>query len=516
MAITLQATPTRFAPAYKPVQWTFSSDKFPNTIPGESGIVINTIRVAASIDVLAFGGTLAIGDVYIEHSPVTIGVWPIGQAIYITGTDNGLYDGQQRIIKEVSDVCTVIDTVDLGISFGGEASKYYEAFGLKVFVYLENLAEPAEKTITPNNVDGTMTVDIRDIAQRTFLDVFDLVRPEGSPARIANGYITQTYRIEAFEAHMIPDAEGTNEYTIPKVNPYISPDVFVVNSVQPYHHVDPITGDNDLLWEDNLDAYIMKTSISGGKFLTYAPRGYRNGYKKEEAVQVSLTDDYWLGFLLTNAGFPISFFVESFDINNVSLGQTITALGALPSGSAMMPVGPANLGASLVTGLHHYHVAILGPNGLMSEVFAFTIDSECYRDPVRMHWLNPFGAIDSFTYTEGGVRRTTTKRTTMSKPHMVTDLYTNTRRGDWQRRTFAVDIDRVYTASTKTIRLPMLTYLAEDLYESADVRLFRYDEETGPVWTWVIPTSNEVNIPVKSGRLSLEYQLGIDETKQRR
>ena len=49
-------SPGPFVSAYKPVQWTFVSDRSPNTIPGESGVQIWLIAVADQVTVITIAG----------------------------------------------------------------------------------------------------------------------------------------------------------------------------------------------------------------------------------------------------------------------------------------------------------------------------------------------------------------------------------------------------------------------------------------------------------------------------
>lgn len=520
MAVQLHTQPTRFAPAYKPVLWTFISNRYPNIIAGESNVVIIRIAVATATDVLLYGGSLAVGDVFIDHDAVAIGVFTIGQAVLVA--NNIGYDGTHHVLKEVSSTITVIDAPPNDEYFDGTLTKYYERLQFEVVVTMENSATPITKTIAPD-INGDFNIDVRDIAQRTFADrdVFDRITPDQTamPGQV-NGYITQSYKFSIYESFMVPDLQGINEYTVPKGPQYNSALNYVVNSVQPYHHVDPITGDTDLLWEDDLVSYILEPGRTNQRFLTYAPRGWKSGqYKGDQAQPIGLDDNYWLAFLYQGAGVPIDMVVTSYNATNFPYQVSTQTLGSPVIGSVMVAVGPKNLvGTGLLEpNAHHYTVVIRNPAaGFMSEVFAFTIDRECYKDSEHMYWLNPFGAVDAFTFTHVGSRKNTVKRTTISKPHMHIDLQVGFRKGDWQRRMIATEFDLIYSATTKTLKQHLLTYLADDLYLSADVRLYKYTTVNSQVWTWVIPTGTETIVPNKAGRLEWEYQLGIDEVRQRR
>lgn len=512
MAITRISVPPRFAPAYKPVEYSFTSDKFPNSLPGESGITIYRIKAATSTDVATYGNGLVIDDVFIEHDNVAIGTWSVGQTLLIENTT--YYDGRQRVLKLISNTMTVIDTGDLGEdTSGGTLSKFYDGYCLIATVTMENLSEPVQKILRPDP-DNTITVDIRDVAQRSFKDVFELISVGGSGGNAA-GYITQKYTLSIGEGYNIPSADGVNDFVIDKNDLFKSVNQFVVNAVQPYHHIDPFTGEPDLQWEDNLDGYVV--NVGGGEtpFLTYAPRGRRDGqYRPNEALELAMTDSFWLAFLIQNSITNLNVFVINYNASNVSIGSSSRSIGAPTTGSFIVGVGPDNLNSMVMSNAHHYTVAISTDGGqYVTELFTFIIDRECYNEPQRFYWINPLGGVDGFTFHYADARKTGVKRQTLSKPHMKSDL--SSTRGDWQRRMFSTEIEREYRSTTKTFSKGILTYVAEDLFESATVRIQRYENGNDYHWTQVIPTGSDVQIPAKHGRLVMDYQLGVDEMKQR-
>ena len=512
MAVTRISSPPRFAPAYKPVEFVFTSDRFPNTLPGESGVKINFIKEATALDVTIYGNGMVIGDVFIEHDPVTVGTWNVGQALELTNTT--LYNGRQRVLKIINLTVTVIDIASLGDdSSGGEVTKYYEGYKLIATVTMQNLEDTVVKYLRPDP-DFNIPLDVRDIAQRSFKDIFELIEPGGSGGS-ASGYITQKYSIVITEGYNVPNDDGVNDFVEDKTELFTVMNQYVVNSVQPYHHIDTFTCEPDLHWEENLDGYVVSTAGGETPFLTYAPRGRRDGqYRPNEALELAMTDSYWLAFLIQNSVTNLNLFVINYNASNVSIGSGSRALGVPTTGSHIIGVGPDNLNSLVLSNAHHYTVALSTDGGqYVTELFTFIIDRECYDAPQRFYWLNPFGGVDGFTYHYPDNRKTSVKRQTLSKPHMRSDL--STTRGGWNRRVFSTEIDRGYRATTKTFNNGILTYVAEDLYESPNVTTQIYENGTDLHWTKVIVTGSDVQIPVKQGRLILDYQLGVDEVKQR-
>lgn len=512
---TLVKQPAHFTSAYKPVEWGWISDRSPvNTIGGESNIGIANIRVATAIDVIAFGAPLSIGDVFVQHASVVLGTWKIGQAVTIALTTGGIYKGLYHVLKVVNVNITVIDSAPLAADTGGRITKFYENYHITVGVSIDNLPSAVTKRIVAD-LAGVFTVDIRDVARRSFKDVFEIAVP-GTPTAVipANGYITQSYKLIINEAFMIPDANGLNVYAEFGKQEIVNPlrDV-VVNSVQPYHDT---VDDVDLKWTDDLADYeVSIATISPTKrFLTYAPDGQLGTvYRPQTAMIIGSEEEYFLAFL--NAGTPgdyIGIRLYSYDAAGVQLG-THEIPSVLPSYSGLIPIGPLNLATNLDLGVHHYRVSLRNntTNLDVTDPFYFTIDTACHNDDRRrFFWLNPFGTIDAYTCDGKVSRNTDVKRSTMTKPHMRTDLATT--RGDWQRRVYKNDILRHYGTMTSVLSKDFLRYLCDDLLESPDVRANIVDG----IWTYVILDTEKADLGFKRGRLQLDHSLGIDNNKQQR
>ncbi len=513
--LTLVQQPAHFASAYKPVLWSWTSQRAPlNSIAGET-VAIGSIRVATAGDVITFGSPLAIGDVFVLHATVTAGTWKVGQAIKITGTTAGLYSGIYHVLKIVNTGLTVIDAAPAASpDSGGTIAKFYEAYHLTITVDMDNLPAPIVKRIVADPA-GAFTIDLSDIAKRSFKDVFSIAVPGSASAIIpSNGYITQSYQLTINEAFMIPDTNGLNVYTefgkAVRVNP--DRDV-VVNSVQPYHN----TADNvQLKWTDDLSNYeVSIATIDPRKqFLTYAQKGELGTvYHPQTAMIIGSEEDYFLAFL--NAGTPgdyIGIRLYSYDADGVQLG-THEIPSVLPPYSGLIPIGPLNLTTNLDLGVHHYRVSLRNntTNLDVTDPFYFTIDTKCHNAVTRrFFWLNPFGTIDAYTSQGKESRETDIKRHTIEKPHMRIDLATT--RGDWQRRTYKSDIVRRYSSTTDVLIKDFLRYLADDLLESPDVRMTLVDG----IWTYVIMDTNKAPLGDRRGRLQLDYFLGVDNGKQQR
>lgn len=525
--LTLFQQPPNYASAYKPVSWGFTSTKYPNTEPGESLLSVFSIEVADAGDVANYGNGLEVGDCYVFHDTVNPNTFVLGQAVLIEGTSLGLYSGQYRVLKPINDFITVLDTEYVGDDTGGQISKFYERYSLEVTITMQGQSGNVVKTIYPDKFN-IFELDLSDVAQRSFGDVFDIATP-GAPTALINasGYITVFYSFEVREGYMIPNALGINEFTITRYreNQLLPPDYsspkgfYIVNSAHPYHHVETATGDIDLVWEDDYKDYIASSPVLNRKFLTYCPRGYRNAvYYENEATVVGPDDSHYLAILTTTSAQQWEVIVASYDQSNATIQVSDLNIGTPAAGSMMVAVGPENLGSLIHPDADHYIVALRNAvtENHITEGFAFRIDRDCSTNPERFYWLGSLGGIDAFTFKYDTGSSTSVERRTISKPHMRTDLYAFGVRGDWQRRVFSTEIARSFSHESKKVSKAVLRFVVTDLFESASVRIAKYINEFGQrVWTHVIPTNNEVRMPVRGGKVSINYELGVDNNKQR-
>lgn len=523
---SLVRQPAHFASAYKPVQWGWTSQRSPvNTVPGEIAAV-TLIRVATAADVTTYGGTLEVGDVFVVHGTIAVGILTVGQAISIANTVSALYSGVYHVTKIISTNVTVIDAPPASTDdTNGTIRKYYEGYRLIAKVSMENIPLPVRRVVN-SDLNSEFILDVRDIAQRSFFDVFDITAPASTDIILdAAGYVTQSYTIRVYEGYMVPDANGINVFTEPaKINASNSylhgPDI-VVNSVQPYHHIDEDDQEPDLLWENDLAEYeVTQTSTSPVmRFLTYGPRGLNgSAFDPGKAQLVGTDEDMYLGFLWDDdEDIDVVLTVGSYDVDDVLIGSLVNIDFEAPRDSGILTVGPRNLGSNIDAAAHHYKVTLRIQIGVatyvaITETFCYEIDTACHVRPRRFHWLNSFGCVDGYTATGTESRENTVKRERIKKPHMAATF--TTAGGDWQHRTYRTEPLRRYRIGTRTENRKMLRYLADDLVESADVRTWIYERGDDFVWTRLNLLAEAHDLGYKGGRLSLEYFMAVDNVKQ--
>lgn len=516
MPITAISIPPNFAPAYKPVEWSFLSDLFPN-VTQDVGFPIFTITAADQQAADAVPG-LNLGDVFMvlggQGGPPS---FQAGQTILIQGTEDARYDGVIRILSVPQTGIYVLDSDNTDGAASGTASLYFEGYALFADVQFLGDTEPQRYRMDPAP-DGTFTLDIRDKAQRTFSrpqgDVFERVRVDSSFGIVdAESAITAPYSITISQGFNVP-VNGINEYVI-KPTQFIQPGGkfrYVVNSVQPYHHFNEFEQGVDLDWDRDLVDYIVETGSTGQRikrFLTYAP----DWDGRQRGIPVGINDAYFLGFLSDSPGQPCAVRVSFY--NGSTFLSQIEVTGLFPISSGIISIGPRSM--TIPPQATSYRVQLRnGQNQPVTRTYLFNIDRKCYKAPRRLYALNKFGAIDAFTFTGYERRENSNTRSTVQRDTMRPKIG---KYGSWQRKTWTNAPRRLYSIISDTLTKAWLRYVADEILESPDVRTNIHEPiplGDGPWWTPVILENEVDNLGFEHGRLSITYRLGVDEQVQTR
>ena len=508
MPLSLVEQPPRFSSAYKPLSIGITSTKHPtNTTPGESGISILNIKVADAADVSTHGAPLVVGDLFILHATVSLGVFPVGQMVKVTGSNISAYDGTWRVLKEVGTKVTVIACDNFGTAITGLVEKYYENYTLVARLSTQAVNGTTTYEVSPD-ANGVFYCDPSDRIRATFKDVFGIADSDLSTQLIdAEKYITQQYEVLFEEAYNIPDSDGVNVYTELKKKgaSLIVKDRIAVNSVQPYHHIEETTGEPDLLWEDDLDDYTVDETGTY-RFLTY-----RNGggtYNERTAQRCAHSDAVWLAFLFKGVDATYRIRRKTYQAS----GATTTTFEdvTLDKDSYLINVGPE--ASSFGTNVVRYSVSLyFGSTELIPEIW-FTIDERCYSG-TRFYALNRFGAIDSYTVDGGRLSRSVeAKRRLLSKPMMSRRL---TVAGDYNRRTYANEPVATYEQTTRKEGIEAARWILDELLSSPDVRLQVYNGHVA-AYTPVIFETDKASAGVRASSFNLSWTLGVDNIRQTR
>ena len=510
MALDMYFRADRWASAYRPIVYQYKSDLY----PGVGSFTIIQIRRPTATELTLYP-QLSKSSVLVYHTPTSPSAFYAGSSIRIYNTAAGLYKGVFKVRERIGQSVTVIDTPDgwVGDDSGGVFAIHLNRFTVFVQVTSENMAEPVIMRVTPTDAgtDGIVfQVDVRDVLARHFKDIKEIINVD-SDASIpsqgfvkADGYITQTYGLKAWEGYEVVDEDGSVTFTeFPTVGPYTLNDQIAVNSVQPYHEMRR-DGTVRLGWDDGLQGYVMKQTGTA-RLLTHAG---------QTGQFVSTSDAHYMAYLWGGSEndditFRVSFYTGM--DGGGSFISTESYTGTTGKRSGIVAMGPANITIPGTAKSYKFAMANSTGNLLVSEVFTFNV-VDCKGSNKRFFYLNKMGGVDAFTFQGDEARSLNVSREIIAKPNMNTlPGFFN---GDWQRRVWRTSIDNRYIITSDYLTPSQIRTYVEPLMSSANV----WTSNTSDYWTPVIVFTGTVPLDSSSERkerVVMEYGYGVDNVTQR-
>jgi hypothetical protein len=517
MPLTLVDEPEGFLSAYYPNNVSVTSDKSPVDINSSN---TTSVKAADSADVSTYPGLIE-GDIFVIHDSVTPGTWPKGQTIRLFDQDVDGYNKVWRVTKEISDTVTVIQATNEGTATTGKIQKFYENYRLiaDVSASTSTMGTVVRRYQLVSDTDGVFTVEPSGFLQSQIEDVFSSL---GTADLFISGQgrITLEWVVNFSEAYNIPNAEGINVFTYLEGtgDTLSSSGAIAVNNRQPYHFFNEATGVPELRWTDILgDNYVVNTAEEA-RYLTNHPAGGTLTIDRATAQRASLADNVYRAILVDGENPNGLLIFRSYNAHDALIGQQ-TQLFNMTLNSYVLNYRPDLMIAFgyVDPNADYFSVTIedSDTDEVLVETIYINIEQSCIGAP-RFYFLNSFGAVDQYSMeTKVGVE-TSVDRKFASKPNMRQDL--GTTRGDYQRRVFNVEVERVYKSRSKPENKQMLRYLGFELYESPDVRQFIYGVDSGgtQIGTYTYFVNGDFPMGIRGGRATLEWRLGVDEGKQRR
>ena len=514
MALSLVYQPATWAAAYRPIIWRWQSDLFPCTDPRLSNFAISAIKHPDAAQ-LALYPQLSADDVLISHGYVDPSAFYSGASIDVYNTANGLYEGVCKVNERLAPDLLWVSFDYNGDDFDGVFRVHFTNFKVFVSVLSQNMTEPVVFPLTAitETEDNTVVfeLDCRDVLARTMWDIKKIINPDSqassTPMIAADGYITQTYSVEAWEGYDVVDADGNTTFTeFREVGGSSAKNFIAVNAVQPYHE-QRRDGTIRLDWFDGLDDYLLKPTTTGAnvkRLLTHA---------SQSSQFVTDGDGHFMAFLWNSSPVEVKFIVSFYSGKDAQSGTFISSSiyrGNVNGKSVICPMGPNNL--TVPANAKSYRFAVFNQNeNAISEVFVFNV-KPCKGANKRFYYLNKMGGVDAFTFQGDESRTLTATRRTLSKPHMETVRgFFN---GDWQERTHRTDPKRRYFISSDFLLPEAVRSVTEPLFESANVFT-----EIRPGW-WTVVNIATAETPAdglssRAERMELEYTIGVDNVSQR-
>lgn len=510
MSLTVTTAPTFPASLYRPIQYKVqrSTDTFRD---------VAYIRPATALDVSGLGGGLVEGDILVEHT--TYASLQVGQKMMLRGC--GDYTGYRSVLKVIDDAHTVLDGISEGDYTGGDDS-LIRLFLDKhtLYVDIRHQEENEDGIIGTMNVqidvDGYATFAVNTVISSWFRDkasrLHEVVTGDTSDGWISTELLAScTFYISFREGYDVP-TDGINVFTIAEIE---ADDLFgvAVNGVHPYDHRDDGHA-IEMDWSEENFSRFRLNPVQVAKFLTYAPRRGRS---------IAFRDKSRLVVLAAQSGIDAGdedyrIVVVGYDYEGGATELGVLAISpSLGQSSFAIPCGPRELSLIVdmeeaIDGFYAYGVFLLhGTSGLdvATEEHRFINDDRCKEVRRHFHWHNKLGGVDDFTFQRREVGTSNVKRTLVSKPCAALSAGVF----DYRSRVHRADPSRSYSVTSEAIGPEMRKWLAEDLFESANILTSRGANNL----TVVIPTDAAMSIGSterRKGTATMTYAIGADNLSQ--
>jgi hypothetical protein len=210
----------------------------------------------------------------------------------------------------------------------------------------------------------------------------------------------------------------------PTTDRYVQVGVTIFKPKSVWNGVQSLT---DWLDFDHTD-FTINTASTTKRFLTSAP----------STRYVNTDQSAWLHYIVTDK-FATMYEIKAY--SEADAGGSLLATGIVTSPFATastyderfwrIPVGPydiTNIDASLMSastpttvlnGAKSYVIRLLNTSLVqVSEAVTFNLDQQCSKyEPVRLHWLNKLGGIDSLNFNLKSIDKTDVKRESYQQQH---------------------------------------------------------------------------------------------------
>jgi len=182
------------------------------------------------------------------------------------------------------------------------------------------------------------------------------------------------------------------------------------------HAVSSFGTEPDYINIDLRTDYIISDLVAGDKpFLTSSPR----------TLTICSDKNYYLYALINVGEEPPTLRLKTYDSTGSLLSTSNKTLTATTDLIVRYGVGTKNINewnAAYLVGASSYTVQLFNAPGLgspvaISELFTFNIDCECskWNESFRLHWLNPLGGFDAFTFKQKFDRNFQIKKSNYTK-----------------------------------------------------------------------------------------------------
>lgn len=504
--------PTFPCSLYRPVEYNYSV-----ALGAARGIT--SIRLATASDVSTYPSLTEGVSVLVEHASFT--GFSVGQHMQISGA--GDWNGIRQVVEVLDATHTVLDGAGYDTVTTGLMRIWYNNRKLVVYLWHDTSETEPRATLTVDvNENGMAIFSVNSVLLSWIKS--ELMHDVINTDLDADGFISTEFlssvifRMSVFDAYDVPDANGVNVWTIQGIfDPENGRPQSVVNGVHPYDHMNDYEQNSSLQWFfDNLITHELGND-DVALFLTYAPRDGDQVFSTYDKGRLVVLLPNRTGF---DGSLSFRIVLYGYDANDIptQIGQSAPFTPPANVSSFAIPCGPMELAAFVnpdptIFAYKYYSVelALGSVGGAVTEFIKFELNSACKEVRRRFYWLNKLGGIDGYTFTRREVMNVKAKRSTISKPYASGNAF------DWRQRMQRVDPVRNYTVSSEQVKPAVRRWIAEDMFESANILAYSTQYITSERLSPVIITSDSMDAystEKRKAQMQLTYILGTDNLSQ--
>lgn len=491
MAIQIASQPNRWSSAYRPTEFVFESDGYPNTTAGDVGIPVVSIQLTSLGIEAQLSQQFATSDLQ------------AGELINITQTDNGLYEGNFRVKSAfISGAVLVVylDTEYVGDETGGKASRVYDNFRIVAEVFFDGSGNTVEFELKPDENDQFI-LNVQDCAARQFTRIFDVVEPGLSfgVVRDCGTTIAQGYSVTAWERWTLWTDGVPSVFDNRKGIEVKLVNFRTVNCIHPYHKSSPFSMD----WSDDIGTLLpMGNGTGARKLLSW-------GSRSTQIVQED--EDFFISFLVNTPSETLwELFVTYYNSAGSGIGVQYQTDITPPIYAGTMNVGPNAL--TVPAGTSYYTVVMRRSGSAIMETLTLQYQCKTAEVSKRIYWRNKLGGIDQYTMMGREMEIPSVGRSSIYRTH--NPIPGTGYIGGWNERSYRADPIRSKVLTGELEIVSNLTWLTEDCFESSD----HATEIRSGWWTPMVIDSTQstpFGTDNQNARFLIEYHYGVDNSSQR-
>lgn len=379
MAVTIEVQPTTIKAGWRPIFWQVSSSRYLDTVQAVSSVVNSgfaNYQVASN--------TYLVGDI-------------------VTGSGFTGASAAYNVVQTVTAVTGTSVLTDLTFVTGGTGAGTLTRTNKNFQIKCE--------TYAVINAVNTLIGTSRQVAVLVGADYKFQTNPAGHLQSVLEAELLDV----PFTTIETPRAKAVKSYTVKFTEEFDDKNGLMKTG-------DTITSSSKLVVRATLqhsevqtmDKYLVGVTLGAtARFLTNAPK----------IKKIRIGEDEQLSFV-TEVNETLQYALQRYD-----LGGAPIAMGAFPSSLIVNQSGVIAINSNVFNSANSkIEVWLINNLGVQrSEKRTYIMDYSNYQNPIRFHFENILGGVDSYTMTGSFKKDVTSKRTAFKK--LLPNAFTNRERG---------------------------------------------------------------------------------------